>query len=68
MHGGGRIDQHRVALGPARQKQRRRQRIAIRRRQRDIVDEYVVQPRLGYLMMRMVWMVPVAGLLAALLL
>jgi hypothetical protein len=37
-----------VAFGPARQKQRRPQRIAIRRRKRDIVDEYVVQPRLGH--------------------
>jgi hypothetical protein len=37
-----------MALGPARQKQGRRQRIAIGSRQGDVVDENVVQPRLSH--------------------
>jgi hypothetical protein len=48
MDGGRRIDQHGVALGPARQKQGRSQRIAIGRGQGDIVDKNVVQRRHGH--------------------
>jgi hypothetical protein len=48
MDGGRRIDQDGMALRTPGQKQRRAQRISIRCRQRDIVDKYVVQPRLGH--------------------
>ena len=46
--GGRRIDQDGVALGPAGQKQRRGKRISVGRGHRDVVDENVVQPRVGH--------------------
>ena len=42
-HGGRRIDQHGMALRPAWQEQPCPQQISVRRRQADVVDEYVVQ-------------------------
>jgi hypothetical protein len=42
-HGGRRIDQDGMALGPARQKQRRAQQISIGGGEGDVIDEYVVQ-------------------------
>src|SRR5206468_3609587 len=46
--GGGRVDQDGVALVSTGLKQRRGKGVSIRRRHRDIVAEYVVQPRLGH--------------------
>ena len=47
-HGGRRIDQDGMALGPAREKQRRPQQISIGGRQGDVIDENVVQRSLGH--------------------